>query len=58
MCACAYAFVAPVVFAGAEGVCLGDVAAFWKSFVQELRFLWEESASVPQMVRCSGFGLA
>ncbi|CAM9143931.1 unnamed protein product, partial [Ectocarpus fasciculatus] len=34
---------------GAEGVCLGDVAAFWKSFVQELRFLWEESASVPQM---------
>ncbi|CAM9782468.1 unnamed protein product, partial [Laminaria digitata] len=36
---------------GTHGVCLGDVAAFWKSFVQELRFLWEEGASVPRMVR-------
>ena len=35
---------------GAQGICLGDMADFWKSFVQELRFLWEEGASVPSMV--------
>lgn len=30
---------------------LEDVAAFWKAFVQELRFLWEEgNALVPRMV--------
>lgn len=36
--------------AGGEGVSLGDVATFWKSCVQELRFLWEEGGSVPRMV--------
>lgn len=34
-------------------MCLGDVAVFWKCFVQELRFLWEEGGSVPKMVGMS-----
>ena len=42
-----------VFIAGANRVCLGDLAAFWKAFVQEVRFVWEEGSSIPRMVRAS-----